>query len=141
MLQAQHNYADAQRHYEAILERDPDSAVAANNLAFIYAETGQHLDRALRLALRARELIPDEPNVTDTIGWIYYKQHQPARAVQELQRAVVAAPHNAIYHYHLGLASLAHGDVERGRAALRRALTLRQDFRGAREAWLALAGS
>jgi tetratricopeptide (TPR) repeat protein len=140
VLQSQRDYPEAQKHYEAILARDPGAAVAANNLAFIYAETGQDLNRALQLALGAQEVIPDEPNVIDTIGWIYHKQRQPERALAELQRAVAAAPQNPIYHYHLGMAYLASGDAERSRVALEHALTLRRDFPGAKEAERILAG-
>jgi Flp pilus assembly protein TadD len=69
----------------------------------------------------------NRPEPHDTLGWAYYKQGHPGRAISSFERALTMAPENATYHYHLGLAYLKAGDVRRGRAALARALALKPD--------------
>ena len=73
ILQMQGKEAEAQKRYEAILAGSPQAAVAANNLAWSYAERGERLDRALELAQQAKARLPDVAEVNDTLGWVYYK--------------------------------------------------------------------
>jgi tetratricopeptide (TPR) repeat protein len=134
ILQAQNKTDEAVKRFEAILERDPNAVMAANNLAWIYAERGQNLDRALQLARRASELRPDEPQIRDTIGWVYYKQQLPLLAVPEFERSVKLEPRNPMFQYHLGLAHIAGGEPAKGRSALERALKLQPNHPGATEA-------
>jgi tetratricopeptide (TPR) repeat protein len=139
ILQAQNRTDEARRRYEAIVERDPKAAAAANNLAWLYAEAGGDLDRALQLANSARQVDPEEPQIADTIGWIYYKKQLPTLAIPEFETAIRLAPSNAVFHHHLGLAYLASGETAKGAASLRRALSIQSNFAGADEARQLLA--
>jgi Tfp pilus assembly protein PilF len=139
ILEMQGKTQDARTRYEAILTREPSAAVAANNLAWLYAEQNGDLAQALRFARTARQFLPEEPQVSDTLGWIYYKQQLPGLAVPELLRSVEKNPANPVYQYHLGLARLAAGDTEKGRESLQRALKLQPNFPGAEDARAALA--
>jgi tetratricopeptide (TPR) repeat protein len=96
--------------------------VASNNLAWILAERGQDLDRALQLAQNGLAAAPERAEFLDTLGWVYYKMDQPLRAIPYLQQSVQKSPERAEYHYHLGLAFVKGGDNVKGRAALQRAL-------------------
>ena len=55
---------DAKKRYEDIVGRQPTSAMAANNLAWIYQEENTKLDDALRLAQGAATRVPDNPKCT-----------------------------------------------------------------------------
>src|SRR5438477_3152572 len=72
LLTAQNKREDAKKRYELALSIDQRAPVAANNLAWLYAEDGGNLDVALQLAQSAKSGLPDSPEVTDTLGWIYY---------------------------------------------------------------------
>ena len=133
ILLAQNRMDEARKRFEAVLDRDPKAAAAANNLAWIYAETGGDLDRALRLATSARQAVPDEPQIADTIGWIYYKKNLPLLAVPEFEKAIALDPANAAFHHHLGLALIAGGQSAKGTAALQRALTVQPNYPAADE--------
>ena len=133
IVHSQNKTADAKKRYETILNADPTAAVAANNLAWILAEEGERLDEALRLAQSAATKLPENPEVNDTIGWIYYKKELPALAVPAFERSVEKAPDNASYHYHLALALASSGDNTRARAALQQALKLKPDYAEARK--------
>ena len=54
ILQAQRNDAEAEKAYEKVLKMDPGAGLAANNLAWIYADAGRNLDAALELAQMAK---------------------------------------------------------------------------------------
>jgi Tfp pilus assembly protein PilF len=131
--------ADAERSYKQALQVDGQAAVAANNLAWIYAEQGQNLDVAVELAKGASERLPNHAEASDTLGWAYYKADLLTSAVPMFERAVERNPRNPVYHYHLGMAHFRNRDEGRARASLRRALELNGSFNGAAEARQALA--
>ena len=58
----------AKQHYEEALRVNPEFAPAANNLAYILAESDQELDNALQLAKLAKEKLPEDPGVMDTVA-------------------------------------------------------------------------
>jgi tetratricopeptide (TPR) repeat protein len=139
LLHAQNRIADAERAYQRALEIDPGAPVAANNLAYIYADRGENLDHALALAKIAAGRFPDEPTVRDTIGWVYYKKQLPGLAVPEFEKSAQRNPRNPLYQFHLGLAYLDLGDKVKAKAALQEALRISDSFAGAAEARRMLA--
>jgi tetratricopeptide (TPR) repeat protein len=101
---------------------DPNSALAANNLAAASAAHGGNLDEALALAQKARELAPDLVNAADTLGWIQYKKGLHLAAVPLLEECVRKAPESATYRYHLGMVLVATGQNEKARGGIWRRL-------------------
>ena len=112
----------AKKRYEDALAIDPRAATAANNLAWMLADEGGDLDRALQLAQTATEASPNVPDIWHTLGWIYYKKQSSERAIYSFARAIELNPSVGGYHYHLGLAHIQAGDTTLARAALERAL-------------------
>jgi tetratricopeptide (TPR) repeat protein len=133
ILQSQGQIAQARARFEKVLAIDPRAPVAANNLAWLQVEAGENLDVALQLAQAAVSAAPDAPEITDTLGWIYYKKNLPLLAIPQFERSVSKAPQNTTFHYHLGLAYLQAGDANRGRASLQRALSAGADAKTAAE--------
>jgi tetratricopeptide (TPR) repeat protein len=122
--QSQGREQQAREVYQKILEIDSRAVVANNNLAYIYAEEGKDLDMALQMAQAAKAAAPDDPDVNDTLGWVYYKKDMAVQAVGPLLQSTRINPDKALYHYHLGLAYQKSGEREKARAALQRAITL-----------------
>ena len=139
LLEAQHKAAEAREHYEAALTIDPKALVAAHKLAWIYAEAGENLDRALQLARTATLGLPGSAPIQDTLGWIYYKKRLAALAIPVFQKSVELDPNNPVYSFHVGLAHAKAGDSLKARLALEQALTLARDFKGADQAKQLLA--
>jgi len=129
----------ARKKFEQVIAIDPRSVVANNNLAWIYAEIGTDLDYALGLAQAATAQAPDQPEVMDTLGWVYYKKNLPERAIPLFESCVKKAPTNAGYHHHLGLAYLKAGKSAEARASFQRALANNPDATTASDARRALA--
>ena len=134
ILHQQNRLSDAVTWYERALKVDSRAAVAANNLAWLYAEGHGNATNALRLAQVAAEELPDNADVSDTLGWVYYKQGLSALAIAPLSRSIQLAPQNPVYHFHLGLAYAKDGRKDAARDALQRALKLKPNFEGAVEA-------
>jgi len=117
---------DAMARYEKAIQLDPKLAIAKNNLAYLLAERGEDLDRALDLAQKAKALLPDNPNTADTLGWVLYKKGVAAAAIGYLKEAAQNMPPEdpnvSLVRHHLGLAYLAHGEPERARETWQQAL-------------------
>src|SRR5205085_2944881 len=73
---------EAKQAYEQCLKVDPRHAVVLNNLAYLLAENNGDLDQALTYAQRAKQLLPNLSEVSDTLGWIYLKKQLTDNAVQ-----------------------------------------------------------
>lgn len=119
VLDAAGRKAEATEAYEAALKLDPNSALAMNNFAFLLAESGGDLDRALALAQRARELLPNVSSISDTLGWIYLKKGLADQAIAIFSVLVEQEPAHSTFHYHLAMAYQMKGDPA---VALREAL-------------------
>jgi len=94
--------------YRAVLELEPDNAEAMNNLASIMTEAKSNIDEALRFAQKAKELVPDNPNYNDTLGWVLYKKGLYSSAVEYLQ--VAANSGRSLSKYHLSMAYAQSGN-------------------------------
>src|SRR5256885_3513099 len=44
---------------------------------------------------------PDEPNIHDTLGWIYYRKNMAAQALPHLERSTRTAPFDPVFRFHL----------------------------------------
>jgi tetratricopeptide (TPR) repeat protein len=116
----------AQQQYEDAIRLDPNLSEAKNNLAYVFAETGQNLDRALDLAQEAKTALPDNASVADTLGWVMHKRGMHSAAISYLKEAEAGTDPNdasiGIVRYHLALAYEANGETDSARAALSRSL-------------------
>ena len=132
------DFSQARKQYEKVLDINPDFAPAANNLAWLEAEHGGDIDRAFRLAQTARENVPDDPSVADTLGWVYYKKNILTKAIAYLEESREKLPEHPVIRYHLGMAYFRNGQLRSAEKELKEALTLSPDFDGADEAKKAL---
>ena len=118
------DWREAQNAYEKSLELDPDNVVAKNNLAWSYAEHDGNIDVALRLAQEANRAKPDDPEICDTLGWIYMKKNTLGDAIQVLRKSVALVPSNPEYKYHLGVADFRAGNKSDAKELLEAAIHL-----------------
>jgi tetratricopeptide (TPR) repeat protein len=115
--------------YEAAIRLDSRQAIARNNLAWLLAQTSDDeasLDRALGLAQVARELMPTDPSVADTLGWVMLKREAPTAAISLFREAIEGyrpgAPERGVVRYHLAKAYEQNGEPEKAIEELERAL-------------------
>jgi Tfp pilus assembly protein PilF len=134
ILQLQGKNDDAKTRYNKALQVDPRAAVAANNLAWIDANSNGNLDMALQMAQTAKSRLPNRHEVDDTLGWIYYKKGLSSQAIESLSVSVQRQPDNPSYNYHLALAHHQSGNNAEARKLLEKALKSKANFEGADEA-------
>jgi tetratricopeptide (TPR) repeat protein len=139
LFEIENRLEEAQKAYEEAVAVSDRAPVAANNLAYMYAQSGTKLDDALKLAQAAKAALPDSPSVEDTLGFVYYQRNLAPLAVSSFERSIEKDPKNAVYRYHLGLAYLKLGETGKAKAALEEALKLQPAFPGAEDAKKALA--
>jgi tetratricopeptide (TPR) repeat protein len=128
------DFDQSEKHYRAALEIDAGFAPAANNLAYLLASEDKDLNQALSYAQTAKEKRPEDPNVMDTLGWVYLKKGLYDSAIREFNGSLETLFENPTVFYHLGLAQYKKGDKDAAKAALEKALALGKDFDGAQEA-------
>ena len=114
--------------YEKVLTINPRSTPALNNLAYIYAVYLDKIDRAYELAQKARELMPYNANVGDTLGWVLYKKGEYPLALTILEDSVEKSPSDAEIQFHVGMAHYMMDEEDAARVALQRAVSSSQDF-------------
>ncbi|MEZ5276865.1 MAG: tetratricopeptide repeat protein [Opitutaceae bacterium] len=135
MIQQQKDdQAGARATYERILEINPDLMAALNNLAYLYSEKADELDRAFELAQRARQVAPKDPFTADTLGWIVLKRGDYPWAISLLQESANGLPNEPEVHYHLGMAHYMAGQTEAAAGSFNRAFELNPTFSGHEEA-------
>lgn len=94
---------------EKAVALSPLQPVALNYLGYAQLERRENVKTALGLIERASQLKPDDPAITDLLGWAHYLTGDVARAIPALERAVQGQPSDATINEHLGDAYWAAG--------------------------------
>ena len=97
-------------------------------MAYLLAEKDKDLNAALEYARMAKEKLPNDPGVMDTLGWVYYKKGMYDSAIAELNDCADKLKDNAIIHYHLGMAYYKANRFDRAKALLEKTLELDPKF-------------
>ena len=124
---------EAIAEYTALLQKMPDSTLTKNQLAWMYAEKGENLDEAVKLAEEAAQKQP-LAGIIDTLGWVYYKRGEYDKAVEKFTQAVELSAFQPTIRYHLGLAYAKTEQKDLALQELNRALEISADFKEAADA-------
>jgi uncharacterized protein HemY len=125
--------------YEGWVQREPQSTVAANNLAMLlvtYRSDAPSLERAQQLT--EKFTASNEPSLLNTRGWVKFKRGDYQGALGLLAQAVDKSPDSPVMRYHLGMAQLKSGDSGAARENLEAAVKSGRAFMGVKEAQAAL---
>ena len=133
------NFTASRDVYENVLSVAPNFPLALNNLAALYSEYLGQLDKAYDLAQKAREAVPNDPNIADTLGWILFKKRDYGNALQLLQQSSTKLPDSPEVQFHMGMAHYMMGQEGPARLALQKAADASADFPGKDEARQRLA--
>jgi tetratricopeptide (TPR) repeat protein len=110
----------SERAARRAIELEPDSAEGYNTLGYLFAERGINLEEAVELIRKAMEIQPNDPNITDSLGWAYYKMGDFEKAVEALETAVsliddTSRVGSSVILEHLGDAYLKAGQIQKAR--------------------------
>jgi Tfp pilus assembly protein PilF len=109
--------------YNDVLHRYPDFAPAQKRLASLYLEDPTRLDEAYDLALKARNGLPDDPELAKILGEISYKRREFTYAIQLFQESARRKPLRGKDLYYLGMSQLRASQDAESRKTLEQALT------------------
>ena len=86
-----------------VLSVEPENANALNALGYTLADRTERLEEALEYIKRAAELVPDDPAILDSLGWVSYRlgKMQDAlkwlgMAFEKLEDAEIAAHYGEV---------------------------------------------
>lgn len=113
---------EAEQNFLNVLSMDPKYIDADNYLAYMWADRGLNLDRALEHIQKALKEAPNNPAFLDTLGWVYYHQERYKEALAELKRAVELLPNDPTLLEHLGDALAKTGQLEKARSCWQQSL-------------------
>lgn len=119
---------DAEKSYRRTLVLNPNSALACNNLAYIYLMQGKKDDATFALARKAHELAPDRPAFLDTIGWVLYMRGKADEAWEYLDASYHDEP-SAEVAYHLGVVLIDLDKLDEAERLLNESLREKGDWR------------
>ncbi|HEY8289155.1 MAG TPA: tetratricopeptide repeat protein [Acetobacteraceae bacterium] len=123
-LERDHQWHKAEADFDHALQLAPDQPFVLNYLGYSWADMGRNLDRARSMIQKAAERRPNDGAITDSLGWVMFRQGQVEDAVKTLERAVELEPEDATINGHLGDAYWAAGRKIEAQYQWRRALTL-----------------
>ena len=112
----------ARVEYEKVLKVDPDNVQALNNLAYMAADQSTDLDRAMTLVQRASQESPDDPNVKDTLGFVYLRKNLVDESLRISTELVNEYPKMAVFHLHRAFALAQKGDTASAKKELNSAI-------------------
>lgn len=117
----QGRYSDASDVYREILKKEPDHALALNNLAVMLALQGVKLDEALTSINRAIELRGAIGAFLDSRAVVYLAMNKPQEALDNLKNAI-AEDETPERLFHLARAYLLAGDEAKAKETFRGAI-------------------
>jgi len=94
--------ADVETSIENAFQQYPESAQFYNFLGYMYAERNIHLEEAMSLIEKSLKLEPDDPNILDSMGWVYYRFERYGEALKWLKKAEASEEEHPVISEHLG---------------------------------------
>ena len=108
--------SDAAEIFELCLQYYPNDHQVLNYLAYMWAERGLYLDKAMLYVDRALTHAPKSPAYLDTRGWIHYKNGDYRAALEDITLAWSFMPDEPTISDHLGDTWRALGNLEKALA-------------------------
>ena len=106
---------------KTILKTEPDNAHALNALGFTLADQTERYQEAYDYLKRAIEIMPDDPAIIDSWGWVHYRLGDYETAISLLRKALSRFD-DAEIAAHLGEVLWASGQQQEAREIWQKAL-------------------
>jgi tetratricopeptide (TPR) repeat protein len=105
---------EAEELLEQVLDEYPENISALNDLGYLWAEQGKHLERSLAMIQQAVADSPNNAAYRDSLGWAYYMLGRYPEAVEQLKLAISKEEKDpdGVMLDHLGDAQLKAGQAD-----------------------------
>ena len=117
-------WARAEADFNRALELSPEQPSVLNYLGYAWADMGRNLEKARAMIQLALSKRPNDGAITDSLGWVLYRQGKLSEAIVQIERAVGLEPDDPSITDHLGDVYWASGRKIEAIYQWRRALTL-----------------
>jgi tetratricopeptide (TPR) repeat protein len=101
LLEQQSRFDEMETYLRAVIALDLGYAHAYNALGYSLADRGVRLGEAYELIARAHQILPEDPYILDSLGWVKFRQGENEMAEQYLRQAYALKPEAEIAA-HLG---------------------------------------
>lgn len=118
--------AEMERLLRLVIARKPDYHHAYNALGYSLAERNMRLPEAKELIQKALTYAPDDPFISDSLGWVEYRMGNRTEALRILDAAYKAKP-DADIAAHLGEVLWSLGQRDRAQSIWKEGLLLNGD--------------
>ena len=106
-------------HRDAVAALDPELLLQPCRDV---ARGGVDLDQALTYAQRAKQKLPNNADVADTLGWVYIKKNLSDDAIKIFRDLLQNKPDHVTWRYHLAIALFQKGDKLQAKKELETAM-------------------
>jgi len=117
------NLPEMERLLRQVIATKPDYHHAYNALGYSLADRNLRLQEARQLIQKALDFAPNDPFISDSLGWVEFKLGNRAEALRILETAYKARP-DAEIAAHLGEVLWAAGQRERAQSVWKEGLLL-----------------
>ncbi len=87
VAEQQGDYAGMEKAMKIVIDLRPEDAQAYNFLGYSLLQRRDELATAAHYLHKAIQLAPEDPNIQDSVGWLYHLQGDQAQALKYLQQA------------------------------------------------------
>ena len=109
-----------------VLNYEPKNANALNALGYTLADKTNRFQEAKEYILKAVALLPDDPAILDSLGWVYFRLGEYENALKWLRKAF-AQLEDAEIAAHLGATLWQTGKLDDAKKIWKRGLELQSD--------------
>jgi putative PEP-CTERM system TPR-repeat lipoprotein len=125
--------ARAESHFRTILNTDPSSVDAMNNLAWLLAQQGK--PGAVAMARQALQIQPDRVDVMDTLSMALASENQLPEALANQKRVLERSPNSPALRLNLARLAIQAKDFTLAKSELDALSGLGKDFPAQAEVW------
>ena len=119
-------FDEMERLLRRLMVLKPDNQNAYNALGYSFADRKVNLNEARSLIQKALKLVPNDPFISDSLGWVEFRMGNMAEARRILEEAYKSRP-DAEIGAHLGEVLWASGERERAMDIWKKASTTDAD--------------
>ncbi len=125
------DFPAGEKHYRAVLEAQPRNALALNNVAWLMAKQGK--TGGVPLAEQANQILPNRPQLMDTLATTLAAEGDVKRALDVQKRALQIDRHDPNLRLNLARLHLKAGEKPQARAELEDLARLGEKFKSQAE--------
>ena len=126
LLEMQKRHDEMEKYLREVIALDPGYAHAYNALGYSLADRNERLQEAYDLIVRANQILPQDPYILDSLGWVNFRRGDNEAAKKFLWQAYRARPEAEIAA-HLGEVLWVEGDQSQARQVWLEGLKLDRD--------------